>query len=113
MIQPVHVERINDRIADQMVDIPVPPVMEEIVAAVQEVTRLVTQERVQRRTAEHLVDVPVNPIWEEAVKVVVRLVPRERVQHRPILQMMQEIVGTPWHACNGSTSKLWRCFFHK
>ena len=31
------VKRIKDRIADQMVDIPVPPVMEEIVAAVQEV----------------------------------------------------------------------------
>ena len=54
VIQPVHVERINDRIADQMVDIPVPPVMEEIVAAVEEVTRLVTQVRVQRRTASIL-----------------------------------------------------------
>ena len=42
-----------ERTADQMVDIPVPPVMEEIVAVVQEVVRLLPQERVQRRTAQH------------------------------------------------------------
>ena len=48
----VLVERINDRTADQMVDIPVPLVMEEIMAVVQEVVRLFPQTRV-RRIDEH------------------------------------------------------------
>ena len=43
--QPVLVERIHGQVAHQMVDIPAPPVMEEIVAVVQMV-RLVPQERV-------------------------------------------------------------------
>ena len=37
-----------------MVDIPVPPVMEEIVAVVQEEEKLVPQERVQQRSVEHV-----------------------------------------------------------
>ena len=57
-------ECIKDRIADQMVHIPVPPVMEEIAAAVQEVVRLVPQERVQQRIDEQLVEVPVPPVLE-------------------------------------------------
>ena len=49
----------EDLNADQMVDIPVPPVMEEIVEIVQEVVRLVPQARVQRIN-EQLVEVPVS-----------------------------------------------------
>ena len=56
------VERIKDRIAEQMVDIPVLRVMEEIVAAVQEVIRLVRQECVQQRIDEQLVEVPVPQV---------------------------------------------------
>ena len=53
VIQPVVVERIRGRVADQMVDFPVPPVMEEIMAVVQGEEKLVPQERVQQRTVEH------------------------------------------------------------
>ena len=53
VIQPVLVERTKGRVADEMVDILVPPVMEEIVAVVQE-ARLVPQERVQLRTPSML-----------------------------------------------------------
>ena len=52
VIHSVLVERIKDRIADQMVDIPVPPVMKEIVAVVQRAVMLVPQGRGQR-TVEH------------------------------------------------------------
>ena len=85
VIQPVLVERIKGRVADQMVDIPVPPVMEEIVAALQEVVRRVPQERLQLPTVEvvlapteqvqrRTVDVPTPQVLEETVDVV-RLVP--------------------------------------
>ena len=57
-------ECIKDRIADQMVHIPVPPVMGEIAAAVQEVVRLVPQERVQQRIDEQLVEVRDPPVLE-------------------------------------------------
>ena len=43
VIQPVLAERNKGPVADQLVDIPVPLVMEEIVAVVQEVVRLVPQ----------------------------------------------------------------------
>ena len=72
-------ERTKDRIADHMVDIPVPLVMEEIVAVVQEVVRLVSQECVQQRIDEEPVEVPVPQVWDEIAEVV-RLVPQERVQ---------------------------------
>ena len=41
-------ERTKDRIVDQIVDVPVPPVMEEIASAVQEAARLVPKEHGQR-----------------------------------------------------------------
>ena len=44
MFQPVLVERIKGRVADQRVDIPVFSVMDEIVAVAQEVVRLVPTE---------------------------------------------------------------------
>ena len=53
---------IKDRIADQMVK--VPPVMEAIAAAVQEVVRLVPQERLQQRIDEQLVEVRDPPVLE-------------------------------------------------
>ena len=64
------------------------PVMEEIVAVVQEVVRLVPQERVPQRTVEH---VPVPRILEETVEVV-RLVPQERVQQRIDEQMVELLI---------------------
>ena len=76
VIQLVLVERIKHRVAVQMVNISVLRVMEEIVAVVQEVVKLVPQERVQQWTVEQ---VPVPRIPEETVKFV-RPVPRERVQ---------------------------------
>ena len=63
VVQLVLVERIRDRIADQMVDIPVPPVMEENMEAVQEVMRLVSRERVQQRVDEQLVEVLVPQVF--------------------------------------------------
>ena len=58
----------------------VPVVMEEIVAVVQEVERLVPQERVQRRTPEHVVDVPVPMVFEQIAEVVRRI----QVLHRSV-----------------------------
>ena len=57
MIQPVLAEHIKGPVADQLVDIPVPLVMEEIVAVVQEVVRLVPREREQQRIGEKMVEV--------------------------------------------------------
>ena len=77
LIHSVLVERIKDRIADQMVDIPVPPVMKEIVAVVTRLVKLVPQGRVQQvdcrafasasvqqRTVEH---VPEPQLLKESV----------------------------------------------
>ena len=58
VIQPVLVERIKGRVADPMMDIPVPPIMEEIMAVVQQEETLVPQGRVQQPTVEHA---PVSP----------------------------------------------------
>ena len=76
MIQPVLVESIKGRVADQMVDVPMPPVMEGVVAVVQEEEKLVPQERVQKRTVEQ-VPAPVPQVMEETVAAA--LVPHERV----------------------------------
>ena len=54
VIHSVLVERIKDQIADQMVDIPVPPVMEDNVAVVKRVVKLVPRERVQQRIGEQM-----------------------------------------------------------
>ena len=78
VIQLVLVERIKGGIADQMVDIVVLPVMEEIVAVVQEVVKLVPHVRVQQRTVEHAT---VPQFLEETVEVVA---PTERVQQRTV-----------------------------
>ena len=106
--QPVLAKRIKGRVADQMADIPVPPVMDEIMAVAQEEEeKLFPQERVQQATVEH---VPVPQILEEIVEVVlasvervqrrtvdvpmeetvelVRLVPREQVQQRTVVPML-------------------------
>ena len=75
MIQLVLVERITGRVAHQMVDTPVPQVMEEIMAVVEE-EKLVTTERVQQRTVGNA---PVSQILEETVEVG-SFVAQERVQ---------------------------------
>ena len=77
VMQLVLVERIRGQVADQMVDVPVPLVMEEIMTVVQEEEKLVPQERVQQRTAENIEDTP--QFREETVEMV-GLVPQERVQ---------------------------------
>ena len=77
VMQLVLVERIRGQVADQMVDVPVPLVMEEIMTVVQEEEKLVPQERVQQRTAENIEDIP--QFREETVEMV-GLVPQERVQ---------------------------------
>ena len=58
-------------------DIPVPPVMEEIMAVVQEEEKLIPQERVQQPTVERA---PVPQILEETVEVALM----ERVQRRTV-----------------------------
>ena len=63
----VLVDRIKDQIAEHMAGIPARPVMEQIVAVVQEVVRLVPQERVQRIN-EQLVAVS-ESICEQIVHV--------------------------------------------
>ena len=67
----VLVERIKGRVADQMVDILVLPVMEDIMEEM-----LVPHERVQQRTVEH---VPLPQILKESVEANA-VVPYERVQ---------------------------------
>ena len=92
VIQPVLVERIKGGVADQMVDIRMPPVVEEIAAVVREKVKFVPQERVQQRTVERA---PAPQILEKTVEVA--LAPTERVQQRtveqvPLLQILEETI---------------------
>ena len=113
VIQLVLVERVKGRVADQMVDIPAPPVMEEIMA-VQEQEKLVPQGRVQQPTVEHA---PVSQILAETVEVEVVLAPTERVQRGPVdlpmPHVLEETVEVAWslvNECNGGLlGKLWMC----
>ena len=76
-------ERISER--TQIVEVPMPQVLEETVEAVRVVQReriqqqTVLHERVQQRTAEQIEDAPQSP--EETVEAV-RSVSHERVQQR-------------------------------
>ena len=54
-------ELIHERIVEEIVDIPVPQVMEEIIEDV----KLIPQERLQNRTVQRIVDVPVLVIRKE------------------------------------------------
>ena len=87
VIQVVLVERIKDRVADQMVDIPVPPVMEDIVAVVQEVVNDGSRASCGFASPQTL---------EETIEVV-RLVPRQRIDEQIvelfIPQMSVDSVG--------------------
>ena len=87
---PLLVEGIEGRVADQMVDILVPLVMEEIAAVAQE-EELVSQERVQQPTVEYA---PVPQFLGETIEVV--LAPTARVQRRtddvPMPQVLEETV---------------------
>ena len=79
----------QERIAAQGVDIPVPPVMEEIEEIVNETAervRLAPHERVQQRTV--MVDNALD--FAETVEAV-RAVPFERVQQRTV----EQIAGAP------------------
>ena len=69
-------ERVQNRTPEQIVDVPVPQLMEAIV----EVLPSSPQERVQNRTPEQIVDVPVPRIMETIVEVLPSS-PQERVQN--------------------------------
>ena len=66
VVQIIPQERIQQRIVEQIVDVPVPQVVEEIL----EVIKVIPQERVSERIVEQIVDVPVPQVMEEIVKVV-------------------------------------------
>ena len=55
-------EWVSERVVEQIVDIPIPQIVEEIVEAI----RLVLQERI----VQEIVDVPVPQIMEEILEVV-------------------------------------------
>ena len=78
VIQLVPQERIQERIVEEIIDVPVPQWIEEMI----EVVKLIPQERVENRTAEQIVDVPVPQIQEELVEVI-QLVPHERISTIP------------------------------
>eukprot|EP00971_Amphidinium_carterae_P172822 3425841-Amphidinium_carterae.1 len=71
-----HAQVIN-RNVEQILDVPVPQTVEEIV----NVPKIVPQERVQNRVVEQIVDVPVPQTVEEIVNVP-KIVPQERKQNR-------------------------------
>ena len=79
---------IKDRIADQMVHIPVPPVMEAIAAAVQEVVSFVPQERVQQRIDEQLVEVRDPPVLE-GIREITNVIVAVQFQVRAISKEIQ------------------------
>ena len=54
---PVPLERISERIAEQIVDVPTPQILEEIVEVIP-----VPLERISERIAEQIVDVPTPQI---------------------------------------------------
>ena len=66
VVQIFPLERIQLRIVEQIVDVPVPPVVEEIL----EVIKVIPQVRVSERIVEQIVDVPVPQVMEEIVEVV-------------------------------------------
>ena len=104
-------ERGPERIPKQVVDIPVPPVMEEIMAVGQEEVKWAPTERVQQPTVEQVpmpvprsmevtvdvalvphergapVDAPMPHVLEETVQAG-RLVPHERVEQRTAKQIV-------------------------
>ena len=106
----VLVERIKGRVADQMVDVPVPSVMEEIMAVVEEEEeKLVTQERVQQRTTEQIVDV--SQLLGENVEIEsLALHDREQwvIEHMaevPIHKLRRRLAKRSWtKSFRGSTS---------
>ena len=88
-------ERVQNRMPEQIVDVPVPLLMETIV----EVVPSSPQERVRNRKPEQIVDVPV-PLLMETIVEVVPSSPQERVQNRtpeqivdvPVLRIIETIV---------------------
>eukprot|EP00971_Amphidinium_carterae_P180775 3585682-Amphidinium_carterae.1 len=58
---------------EQIVDVPVPQTVEEII----NVPKIIPQERVQNRTVEMVVDVPVPQTVEEIVTVP-KIIPQEK-----------------------------------
>ena len=58
-------ERISERINEQIVGVPVPEIMEEIVGVV----KFVPQGRLKQHVVEQIVDVQVRQIMEETIEV--------------------------------------------
>eukprot|EP00971_Amphidinium_carterae_P294816 5853820-Amphidinium_carterae.1 len=62
---------------EQIVDVPVPQTVEEVV----QVPRIIPQEQTVQRTVEQIVDVPVPQTVEEVVQVP-RIIPQEQTVQR-------------------------------
>ena len=58
-------ERVRQRTVEQMVEIPVPQVVEEV----EQVSKIAPQERVMQHSVEQIVEVPVPQVVEEIVQV--------------------------------------------
>ena len=86
---------MQNRTLEQIVDFPVPQLMEAIV----EVVPSPPQERVQNCTSEQIVDVPVPRTMEERVSSRIQ----EQIMDLPVPQIM--VAST---ACTGKCS-LWTC----
>ena len=94
VIQLVPQERIQERIVEETFDVPVPHLMEEIVAGMKHVP----QERVQNGTVDQIVAVAVPRTREETGRVI-QLTPQDRISGRigeqtfdvPIPQIRKEI----------------------
>ena len=78
------------RTRDQILDVPVPQMMEQL----GEVPEMVSQGRIQRRTAEQIVDMPVFKIFSRD-RVRLRFVQQniEKPVNEPIPQIVEESVG--------------------
>ena len=65
MSKVVSQDRIQQRTAEQIVDTPVPHVLEELV----EVFKVFSQDRVQQRLSEQIIEVPAISLAEKIVRV--------------------------------------------
>ena len=94
VFQPVLVQRVKGRVADQRVDIPVFSVMDEIVAVAQEVVRLVPTETRATMDPRAFCGCAISSDFGGDCRG-------------------GEVGPTGTRAAAGSTSKLWRCPVHR
>ena len=81
ILEEIAEERISVRIAEQIVDVPTPQILEEIV-----------EERISARIADQIVDVPTPQILEEIVEERISARIAERLVDVPTPQILEEIV---------------------